>query len=458
MLLNKNIRHIHCIGIGGIGMSAIAALLHHQGYRVTGSDIVSSSLTQELERFGVGIVYQHHQNNIQGADLVIYSSAIDSSNIEMICAREANIPIVRRAEMLVELMESFKAITISGTHGKTTTTSLVTWVLKLAELDPSFMVGGIVFDLAEHVSLGHGEYFVSETDESDASFLYFSPHIAIVTNIEPDHLNAYEGDFEKLKYNFLQFLSRVDQNGLCILGIDCPAVAACIPEITCHAITYGFHAMADYRAVNVTLDGLQTVFQVIRPIRQTLSIRLNLLGNYNVQNALAAIAVASELNVPDTIIQKALMSFGGVKRRFDIQGEKNFSNGSALVIDDYGHHPTAIDCVLSTVRQAFPNRRIVLVFQPHRYSRTQDLFQDFVSVLKKPHVLVLTDIYSAGEKPIDGINSKRLYDYIAACKPQDIYLTQCLSDVPDTLHKIVIEGDVVLFQGAGDIINLSAKL
>jgi UDP-N-acetylmuramate--alanine ligase len=458
MLLNKDIQHIHCIGIGGIGMSAIAALLHDKGYRVTGSDIASSSLTGELEKRGVNIVYQHHEKNIEGADLIIYSSAIKPSNVEMVAARKIDVPTARRAEMLVELMQSFKSITVAGTHGKTTTTSLITQIFKLAGLDPSFMVGGIVYDFVDHVSLGQGEYFVSETDESDASFLYFSPYIAVVTNIEPDHLNTYDGDFEKLKCNFLKFLSRVHSKGFCILGIDSPAVVACIPEIAQRTITYGFHSMAEYRGINVKPQGLQTDFEVVRPRQNNLQVRLNLPGDYNVQNALAAIAIASELGIPDDIIQKALMTFGGVKRRFNIHGEKAFANGNAILIDDYGHHPTALACVLSTVRKVFPNRRIVLVFQPHRYSRTQELFQEFVKVLKKPNVLVLTKIYSAGEAPIDGVSSKRLYEQISKLRKDDIYLTEHLSEVPNLLNEIVMTGDIVVFQGAGDIVKLSQQL
>jgi len=458
MLLNKNIRHIHCIGIGGIGMSAIAALLRNKGYQVTGSDLVSSQLTEELEEKGVKVSYQHDSKNVQGVDLIIYSSAITVSNPEMVAAKKSNIPIARRAEMLVELMESFKAIAIAGTHGKTTTTSLTTWILKMAGLDPSFMVGGIVHGLVEHVSLGEGDYFVAETDESDASFLYFSPNIAVVTNIEPDHLNTYDGDFEKLKCSFLKFLSRVDSNGLCVLGIDSPAVVACIPEVAQRVVTYGFHSMADYRAIDVEFSGLHTNFQVIRPNRENLSIKLNLPGNHNVQNALAAIAVATGLDIPDNVIQKALLTFGGIKRRFNIHGQRKFSRGNATIIDDYGHHPTALNCVLSTAQQVFPDRRIVLVFQPHRYSRTQDLFQEFVNVLAKPNVLVLTEIYSAGEKAIEGISSTRLYEQVLALKHKDTYLAKSLSDIPNLLNDIVQENDVIVLQGAGDIVKLNQQL
>jgi UDP-N-acetylmuramate--alanine ligase len=459
MWLNKNIHHIHCVGIGGIGMSAIAALLHNKGYRVTGSDLAESTLTKELQARGITIVYQHASENVKGADLVVYSSAITNANVEMVEAKAMRIPTVRRAEILVELMESFKAIAISGTHGKTTTTSLITWILKQADLDPSFMVGGIVHGLVEHVSLGNGEYFVSETDESDASFLCFSPYIAVVTNIEPDHLNTYGGDFEKLKHTFLQFLKRLDKDGLCVLGIDSPAVTACLPEITHPVITYGFHSKADYRARNVNYSGLQTTFEVVRPQQTNLNIRLNLPGQHNVQNALAAIAVASALHVKDEVIQQACLSFKGVVRRFNIHGERQFAHGNALLIDDYGHHPTALDHVLSTAKQVFPDRRIVLVFQPHRYSRTQDLFQDFVKALSKSHVLILAEVYGAGEQPIEGVNSKRLYEHVLPLKHhKDTYLASRLSDIPIILNDIVQEKDVILLQGAGDIIKLSHEL
>lgn len=458
MLLNKNVCHIHCIGIGGIGMSAIAALLRDKGYQVTGSDLASSQLTKELEKKSVKISYQHDSINVQGADLVIYSSAITMSNPEMIAAKKMNIPTARRAEMLVELMESFKAITIAGTHGKTTTTGLITWILKISGLDPSFMVGGIVQGLVEHVSFGQGDYFVTETDESDTSFLYFAPNIAVVTNIEPDHLNTYEGDFEKLKYNFLKFLSRVHSNGFCVLGIDSPAVVACIPEIIQRTVTYGFHSMADHRAIDVKFSGLHTTFQVIRPNRKNLPIQLNLPGHHNVQNALAAIAVATELGVPDNVIQEALLTFGGIKRRFNIHGQRKFRSGYATIVDDYGHHPTALHYVLSTVQQVFPDRRIVFVFQPHRYSRTKDLFQEFINVLAKPNVLILTEIYSAGEEEIEGIDSTRLYKKVLALKNKDAYLAKSLSDVPDLLNDIVQDNDVIVLQGAGDIVKLNQQL
>jgi len=454
-MLNKKIKKIHCIGIGGIGVSGIAALLHKKGYQVTGSDLKASSLTAQLEKSGIKIFYHHSPENIDDADLIVYSSAVSKRNPEMTAAKQKKIPTVRRAEMLVELMKEFKGIAVAGTHGKTTTTSLITWILMTAGLDPSYMIGGIVRGLENHVSFGEGEYFVAEADESDASFLYFMPQIAVVNNIEPDHLNTYQGDFEKLKRTFLTFLKSVKPDGLCVLGIDSPAVAACIPALLSPTVTYGLHEMADYRAVDIHYQGLQTAIKIKRPEQKALDIVLNLPGEHNVQNALAAVAVTSELKISDKKIQEALLSFQGVGRRFHLHGDIKLNKGKALLLDDYGHHPTAIDYVLKTAKQVYPNRRIVLVFQPHRYSRTQDLFQEFVKVLAKADVLVLTEVYAASEKKINGADGNALYTQIAKLRQnKSVYFVSHLDKIPAVLNDLVQENDVVILQGAGDIVKL----
>jgi len=436
-------------------MSGIAALLHKKGYEITGSDLKPSPLTEQLENLGIKIFYQHAPENVNETDLIVYSSAISKHNPEIIAARQKKIPAIRRAEMLVELMKEFKGIAVAGTHGKTTTTGLITWILMQAGLDPSYMIGGIVRGLENHVSFGEGEYFVAEADESDVSFLYFMPQIAIVNNIEPDHLSAYAGDFEKLKAAFLTFLKDVKPDGLCILGIDSPAVAACIPELLGPMVTYGFHEMADYRALEVQYHGLKSEILIKRPDKKPLEVILNLPGEHNVQNVLAAVTVASELKIQDKFIQAGLENFQGIGRRFSIHGEVKFKKGRALLIDDYGHHPTAIEHILKTIKQVYPNRRVVLVFQPHRYSRTKDLFREFAKVLAKADVLVLTEVYAASEEKIKGADGKALYTQVVSLRNKnDLYFIPALSDIPQALHNIVRANDVVILQGAGDIVKL----
>lgn len=453
------IKHIHFVGIGGVGMGGIAEVLLSQGYRVSGSDLSDNALTKRLRSIGAEIYKSHHADNIKNADVLVRSSAIEMDNVELIAARESHIPIVPRAEMLGELMRFRYGIAIAGTHGKTTTTSLVTSILAEEGSDPTFVIGGRLNSAGSNARLGTGRYLVAEADESDASFLYLKPMISVITNIDSDHMATYHNDFSELRKAFVEFLHRLPFYGLAVLCIDDPVVRETLPEVSRPFVTYGFTAEADFRATNISYNGTQCSFVVERPNGNPLKITLNLPGRHNILNSLAAIAVATELKISDQAIQKALENFAGIGRRFQISKDLDLkSGGSVTLIDDYGHHPREIAVTLQAVRQSWPERRLVMVFQPHRYTRTHDLFDDFRDVLSQPDALILLDVYSAGEKPIEHADSPALVQAIR--KHSELvptYVDQHKNLAP-VLQEILRDGDILLMQGAGNIGALASHL
>jgi UDP-N-acetylmuramate--alanine ligase len=446
------VQHVHFIGIGGAGMSGIAEVLHNLGYRVSGSDLRENAVTRRLAAMGVRVDIGHAAENVAACDAVVVSTAIDKDNPELVAARNSRIPVVPRAEMLAELMRFRYGIGVAGTHGKTTTTSLIASVLAEGGLDPTFVIGGLLNSAASHAQLGAGHYLVAEADESDASFLYLQPSMAVVTNIDADHLSTYEGDFDRLRQTFIDFLHHLPFYGLAVLCLDDPQVEGVLAEVTRPVITYGTHPNADVRASGVRQSGAQTQFRVHRPDHAgVLPITLNLPGLHNVLNALAAIAVATELGVPDAAIQQALAGFQGIGRRFQIAGEISTAAGRVLMIDDYAHHPRELAPTLAAVRAGWPGRRLVVVFQPHRYTRTRDLFDDFVQVLSEIDVLVLCEVYAAGESPIAGADGRALARGIRARGQVDPVFVEELETLPAILNDLLGDGDVLLTLGAGDI-------
>lgn len=453
----NGVKHIHFVGIGGAGMSGIAEVLLTQGFRVSGSDMSQNATTKHLEKLGAMILYGHDAANIKGADVIVYSSAIPKDNPELIAALQTNIPILARAQMLAELMRTRYGIAIGGTHGKTTTTSLTTTLLAEGGLDPTFVIGGLLRSAGTHARLGASKYFVAEADESDASFLYLQPQVVVVTNIDADHLNNY-GNFANLKAAFLQFIEKLPANGLAIMCTDDPIVKEVLPKIKRPVLTYGFSNDDDVQAVDYQQDGTRCRIKVKRSQLPLLEVTLNLPGRHNVLNALAAIAVATHCGVSDEAIANGLNKFQGIGRRFQIHGEVNFGQGPALLIDDYGHHPREIAATLEAVRKAWPDRRLVLAFQPHRYTRTQAIFQDFVNVLGLPDALLLLEVYAAGEPPIPGINSQTLIEAITKTgKVIPVYVPKA-ADLPNVLRDVLKSGDILLTQGAGDIGKVALEL
>jgi len=453
------VRRVHFIGVGGVGMSGIAEVLHNLGYEVSGSDLQENASTHRLDKQGIRIFTGHAAENISGCDVVVASAAIAVENPEITAAREQRIPVVPRAEMLAELMRFRYGIGVAGTHGKTTTTSLTASLLAEGGLDPTFVIGGQLNSAATNAQLGAGHYLVAEADESDASFLYLQPSMAVVTNIDADHLSTYEGDFDRLRQTFIEYLHHLPFYGLAVLCLDDPQVASILPEVTRPVITYAIEADADVKASEVRQKGMQTHFQVLRSGHPgVLSITLNLPGRHNVLNALAAISVASELGVPDVAIQKALADFQGIGRRFQVAGELATAVGSVLLIDDYAHHPGEILPTLAAVRAGWPERRLVVVFQPHRFTRTQDLFDDFIKVLSEIDVLVLCEVYAAGETPISGADGRALSRGIRARGHVDPVFVEDLETLPVVLQDLLQDGDVLLTLGAGNIGSVSAKL
>ncbi|MFN3786084.1 MAG: UDP-N-acetylmuramate--L-alanine ligase [Thiothrix sp.] len=459
-LARKRISRLHFIGIGGAGMGGIAEVVANLGYKVSGSDVAEGAMTRRLQSLGVTVYKGHKAEQVDGADVVVVSTAIDPANPEIVAAREKRIPIVRRAEMLSELMRFRQGIAVAGTHGKTTTTSLITSVLVEGGLDPTYVIGGKLNSSASNSKLGTGEYLVAEADESDASFLHLQPMIAVVTNIDEDHMSTYGGDFAKLKHTFVEFLHHLPFYGLAVLCVDDEHVREILPEVARPVVTYGFTEDADVQAVNVRFDGTQSLFSVHRPKgRPPLDIVLNLPGRHNVLNALAAIAVASEVDVPDQAIIDGLRKFDGVGRRFQQYGDITFATGkSATLVDDYGHHPREMQATLDAVRNIWPERRLVQVFQPHRYSRTRDLFEDFARVLSETDVLVLLDVYPASEQPIPGADGRALARAIRIRGKVDPIFVADVEDVPGVLKHILQDGDIILTQGAGSVGALAAGL
>lgn len=453
------IKHIHFVGIGGVGMAGIAEVLLSQGYRVSGSDLADNGLTKRLRSIGAEIHQGHNPRYVENADVVVRSSAVDVNNVELVAARDAHIPIVPRAEMLGELMRFRYGIAIAGTHGKTTTTSLVTSILTEAGVDPTFVIGGRLNSAGSNARLGASRYLVAEADESDASFLYLKPMISIVTNIDADHMGTYHNNFDQLRHAFLEFLHRLPFYGLAVLCLEDPEVRRILPEVSRPFVTYGFDEEAEFRATLILQVGTKMHFVVERPEMNKLEITLNLPGKHNVLNALAAIAVASELKISDQAIQRALENFSGIGRRFQIYGDFVLQKGgSVTLIDDYGHHPREIAATIQAARQSWPDRRFVMVYQPHRYTRTRDLFGDFCSILSTPDVLVLLDVYSAGEAYIEGADGASLTKAISERGKMHPVLVKEHQQLANILQHELKDGDVLLMQGAGNIGMLASHL
>ncbi|MCB1676040.1 MAG: UDP-N-acetylmuramate--L-alanine ligase [Halioglobus sp.] len=455
----RRIRRIHMIGIGGSGMSGIAEVLANLGYVVAGSDLRDSAVTRRLRERHIEVFIGHASEHVRGADVVVSSSAVDEDNPEVVAARLARIPVVPRAEMLAELMRYRHGIAVAGTHGKTTTTSLLAAIFGEAGLDPTFVIGGLVNSVGSNAQLGASRFLIAEADESDASFVHLQPMVAVVTNIEADHMATYGGDFAALRRTFLEFLHNLPFYGLAVLCIDDPVVRDLLPDMSRQVSTYGVAEDADYRIVQVQCQGLVTRFVVQRPEgAPPLAVTLNMPGMHNVRNATAAVAVACDEGLPVEAIQRGLQNFAGVGRRFTCMGEVAFAAGNALLVDDYGHHPTEIRATLDSARQGWPQRRVVMVYQPHRYSRTRDLYEDFVAVLSTCDVLVLLEVYPAGEEPIPGADSRSLTRSIRQRGQVEPVFAERIEDVPKLLDGMVQAGDVVVTQGAGTVGRLAREL
>lgn len=453
----RRVEHIHFVGIGGAGMCGIAEVLHNEGYHVTGSDLAENRPIEHLRSLGLEIFIGHDASHIKGANVVVRSTAVNADNPEIIAAIDEAIPIIPRAAMLAELMRFRYGIAIAGTHGKTTTTSLVSSLLAEGGLDPSFVIGGKLNSCASNAQLGKSAYFVVEADESDASFLFLKPMMSVVTNIDADHMGTYDNNFDKLRNTFVEFLHHLPFYGLAILCLEDEEVRRIMPQVARPIATYGFHEDAHYRAVDWSQIGLLSEFTVHRP-RQLPSLRIKFSwpGRHNVLNALAAIAIATELGVRDDAIVSGLAQFQGVGRRFQILGERKFEHGTAIVVDDYGHHPQEISSTVDAFRRVWPNKKLVHVFQPHRYTRTQSLFDRFVEVLSMADTVLLLDIYSAGEAPIPGVSSALLLEQIKQKHP-DIRLVNDKNLVA-VLDEVVTDDSVILMQGAGSVGQLAQNL
>jgi UDP-N-acetylmuramate--alanine ligase len=457
--MKHKVKNIHFVGIGGSGMSGIAEVLVTLGYNVTGSDLGSNAVTQRLVDMGAVVHQGHDAAFIGNADAVVTSTAVKADNPEVVAARARKIPIVPRAVMLGELMRLKRGIAIAGTHGKTTTTSLVASVLAEGGLDPTFVIGGRLTAAGANAKLGSGEYLVAEADESDASFLNLTPMIEVITNIDADHMETYEHDFEKLKQAFVHFTHRLPFYGRAMLCIDDPHVRAIIPQVTKPVTTYGFSEEAEVRAVNARAVGTQMHFTVLQEGYPDLDIVLNQPGMHNVQNACSAVAIAREIGVDDAATQAGLAGFAGVGRRFTKYGEVAIpAGGSFTLVDDFGHHPLEMEVTTAAARAAYPGRRLLLAFQPHRYSRTRDLFEDFAKVLSTVDVLVLSDVYAAGEQPIVAADGRALAHAIRARGKAEPVFVENIADMPETIMNVVRDGDVVLTMGAGSISGVPAKL
>jgi UDP-N-acetylmuramate--alanine ligase len=460
----RRIKRIHFIGIGGAGMSGIAEVLLNQGYNISGSDLRESAVTSRLQAMGATLFIGHHVDNVIDADVVVNSSAVDDANPEMIGAKERRIPIVRRAEMLAELMRYRHGIAVAGTHGKTTTTSLITSILAAADRDPTFVIGGLVHSTGSHAKLGTSHYLVAEADESDASFLHLQPMVSVITNIDMDHMDTYEGDFSRLKKTFVEFIHNLPFYGLLVACGDDPVVRELLPDISRQVLTYGFSADNDYVATNIVQNKNKIRFVVSGKIfsektgRDTMSVELSMPGKHNVLNSLAAIAVAIDEDVSIDAIQTGLAQFQGVGRRFQIYGEYAVGDGTAMLVDDYGHHPREVLATINAVRDGWSDRRLVMVYQPHRYTRTRDLYEDFVDVLSQVDVLILLDVYSAGEQVIAGADGRHLSRSIRNRGQIDPIFVEGIDGVPAIIKDIVQPGDIIITQGAGNVSSLATTL
>ena len=455
----RRIGRVHFVGIGGSGMSGIAEVMLSLGYKVQGSDLKNNASTLRLKNLGATIFIGHDEKNIRDADAVVVSSAVDESNPEVVAAREQLMPIVQRAEMLAELMRFRYSIAVAGTHGKTTTTSLVASILAEGGLDPTFVIGGRLKSADSNARLGQGEYLVAEADESDASFVHLKPMLAIVTNIDADHMSTYDGDLQKLRNGFIEFLHNLPFYGLAILCTDDPGVNELLGQVGRSTLTYGIDSDADIRAENIEFSEGLSRFRVVRQNeKESLDVSLRLPGLHNVRNALAAIAVAKELQIGDQAVVTALENFEGIERRFQSHGEIETVNGRVLLIDDYGHHPTEIAATLEAARAGWPGKRVVLAFQPHRYSRTRDLMDDFAAVLSEADVLILLEVYAAGEDPIAGADGRAIARAVRSRGGVEPVFVEELDGLAAVLESVLADGDLVLTMGAGDIGALAPQL
>ena len=455
----RRVKCIHLVGIGGSGMSGIAEVLLNQGYKISGSDIADSEIIGRLRLAGARIRLGHGQDAVNRADVVVTSAAIDENNVELAAARERRIPVIGRAEMLAELMRYRHGIAIAGTHGKTTTTSLIAWIMHRANLDPTYVIGGVLEQVNSGAHLGASRYLVVEADESDASFLHLQPMVVVLTNVDRDHLINYEGSFRRLKKAFIEFVHNLPFYGLLVACIDDPVVRELLPAVHRSVVTYGFSDEADVRALDYRQQGLESIFHA-RFADSVVSneVRMMLPGRHNVLNALAALALAREEGIDTSVATRALTEFKGVGRRFDLRGEVSPLGKSCLLVDDYGHHPREIEATIETVRVCWPGRRLVMIHQPHRYSRLADLYRDFVEVLSGVDQLLLLDVYAAGESCEKGVDSRCLADGIRKLGRVDPTYLQDVERLPFILESLLQEGDLILTQGAGETGNIARRL
>ncbi|MBI3730269.1 MAG: UDP-N-acetylmuramate--L-alanine ligase [Burkholderiales bacterium] len=457
--MKHKVKHIHFVGIGGSGMSGIAEVLLNLGYTISGSDLGSNAASKRLAQLGANVMLGHAAENIAGADAVVTSTAVKGDNPEVIAARAKHIPIVPRAMMLAELMRLKSGIAIAGTHGKTTTTSLVASVLAQGGLDPTFVIGGLLNSAGANAKLGSGDFIVAEADESDASFLNLLPVIEVITNIDADHMETYGHDFARLKQAFIEFTQRLPFYGVAVLCLDDANVREIMPFVSKPIVTYGFHADADVRAVDATAANGKMHFTVVQDGYENMQVSLNQPGMHNVQNACAAIAIAREVGVSDEATQKALSEFNGVGRRFTRYGEIALENGGSFaLVDDYGHHPVEMAATLAAARGAYPGRRLVLAFQPHRYTRTRDLFEDFVRVISDADAVVLAEVYAAGEAPILAADGRSLSRALRVMGKVEPVFVEDILEMPNSILRVLKGGDVVIVMGAGSINAVPAKL
>jgi UDP-N-acetylmuramate--alanine ligase len=453
----RRINTIHFVGIGGAGMGGIAEVLAFEGYRITGSDIAQNAMTERLLKAGAEVFIGHHENNIKDANVVVVSSAIDDQNPEIKAAKAARIPIVRRAEMLAELMRFRHGIAIAGTHGKTTTTSLIASIFAQANLDPTFVIGGLLNSAGTNAKLGTGDVLIAEADESDASFLHLQPMVSVVTNIEADHMDTYGGDFEKMKDTYVDFIHNLPFYGLAVVCIDSPVAAELIPRFARPTITYGESELADYRMQNFKQTVNSSEFTVLHKSGEAIEVKLNMPGKHNALNATAAIAVAKDHHIDNASILAALEQFEGIGRRFQHYGEFENERGSVMLVDDYGHHPSEVAVTIQAARSGWQDKRLVMIYQPHRYTRTRDLYEDFIKVLAEVDQLILLDVYSAGEAPIVGADSKSLCRSLRKRGIEPIHVAnndELSAALADTLQ----DNDLVITQGAGNIGQIVKQL
>lgn len=454
----RRIKNIHFIGIGGAGMGGIAEVLLNEGYAVSGSDKQPSAMTARLEKQGAKVHFGHSAENVDGVNVVVVSSAIDPSNPEIVAATEARIPVIRRAEMLAELMRFRHGIAVAGTHGKTTTTSLLATIFAQAELDPTFVIGGLLNSAGTNAKLGSSRYLIAEADESDASFVHLQPMVSIVTNIEPDHMENYDGDFQRMQDTYVEFLHNLPFYGMAVLCGDDPVIRELLPRIGRQYLTYGVSEGVDVRAVDIEYGLNQSRFTVLRENHAPLKIKLNIAGKHNVLNALAAIAVTCDEGIEDKAITDALGAFEGIGRRFEQLGDFDTGAGQVTLVDDYGHHPTEVEATIAVARNNWPDRRLVMAYQPHRFTRTRDLYEDFVRVLSKVDVLLLLEVYPAGEAPIEGADSKALCRSIRQRGQIEPVYVADKNELPVLLAEVMKDKDIVLTQGAGNIGQLAKRL